>query len=100
MKEKKVQWSVLGNEEINLLNVCIDAKLAVVGDSEEGAENNVCKGIEEYAAKRKAEGKAEGEERLSKLINLLYNEQRMDDILAVTSNTEKREQLYKEYEIA
>lgn len=100
MIEKKVRWSVLGDEEINLLNVCMDAKIEVMGNSEKGAENNVCKGIEEYAAKRKAEGKAEGEACLSKLISLLYAEQRMDDILAVTSDREKRVQLYKEYGIA
>ncbi len=52
MIEKKARWSVLGDEEINLLNVCMDAKLEAMGNSEKGAENNVCKGIEEYAEKR------------------------------------------------
>lgn len=66
LEEKKERWSVLGKEEMELLNICLDAKLKITEDSKEGENNNVCKGIEEYAEMRKAEGKAEG-----KLLTLL-----------------------------
>jgi len=58
LAENKNRWAVLDNEEIALLNTCLDAKLEM--NKERGENNKVCRGIEEYAAKRKAEGKAEG----------------------------------------
>lgn len=42
-----------------MLNTCLDAKLQIDDGSEEGA-GNMCKGIRELEAKRRAEGKAEG----------------------------------------
>ena len=54
LEEKKERWSILGNEEIDLLNTCLDAKLEITEDIKEGEKNKVCKGIEEYAEMRKA----------------------------------------------
>ena len=59
MAEKGKQWEAMSTEAIDLLNVCLDAKLEIDKDSQKGA-GNVCKGIEELAAKREERGKAEG----------------------------------------
>jgi len=62
IQEKGEHWTNLSNEAIDLLNICLDAKLEV-GNTKEGV-GNVCKGIEELKemciARGKAEGKAEG----------------------------------------
>lgn len=42
---------------------------------------------------------AEGESRLGKLINILLNEGRMDDIRLVATNEEARKEFYKKYGI-
>ena len=60
LKEKEERWSVLGSEEVNLLNVCLKANLKITSNSEEGAGNKVCRGIIELQEMSKAEGKAEG----------------------------------------
>ena len=102
LEAKKERWAVLNNEEIDLLNICLDAKLKITESIDgEGEDNKVCRGIEEYAAKRKAEGKAEGEERLNKLFGMLATKgYQLSEILVLTSNAEKREKLYEEYGIA
>ena len=105
LAEKGEQWSALGVEEINLLNICLDAKLEIKNDVEEGAEINVCKGIEELAAKReekgKIEGKIEGEERLTKLMHILANKgYQLPEIFSLTSDAAKRAELYEKYGIA
>ncbi len=97
LEGKKERWTVLGNEEIDLINVCLKAKLEITEDIEEGEDNKVCRGIEEYAAKRKAEGKAEGEERYNKLISILCSNQQFEDIKKVTSSAEIRKQYYAQY---
>lgn len=52
-------WESLSSEAIELLNICIDAKLKI-SSTGKGAGGNMCKGIEELAAKREAKGRAEG----------------------------------------
>lgn len=52
MEEKGTKWSTLSNEAIDLLNICLDAKLEI--ENIEKGDGNVCKGIEEYAEKREA----------------------------------------------
>lgn len=104
LKEKKERWSVLGVEEVNLLNICLDAKLDVAQEIEKGAVGSVCKGIEELAAKRaakaKIEGKIEGEELLNNLMHVLANQgYQLTEILSMTSEAKNREKLYKEYGI-
>ena len=58
--EKGKHWENLSDEAIELLNVCFDAKIEIDENAEEGAGRNVCKGIEELAAKREARGEARG----------------------------------------
>jgi len=101
LKEKEERWSVLGNEEVNLINICLDAKLEITNDSGEGAENKVCKGIIELQEMSRAEGKAEGEERFNSLLHILADKgYQMADIFSMTSDAGKRAKLYEEYGIA
>ena len=60
----------LSEEAIDLLNVCLDAKLKVKNDSTEGA-GNMCKGIEEALEIMRAEGIAEG--KLTTLFQLVQD---------------------------
>ena len=57
----------------------------------------------ERAERLKAEGQvigqAQGEARLGSLINRLIQEQRIDEIQIVSTDSERREQLYKEYNL-
>ncbi len=101
LEKKKERWAVLSNEEVDLLNICLDAKLKITESIDvEGEDNKVCRGIEEYAAKRREEGKAEGEERLSKLFGVLATRgYQLSEILSMTSDAGKRDKLYGEYGI-
>lgn len=102
LAERGNRWENLSFEAIQLLNECLDAKIEMDESTEKGV-GNVCKGIEELAAKRelrgRAEGKAEGEDRLSRLVNLLCRQQRYAEIQLVTSDAAKREEYYREYGI-
>ena len=44
-------------------------------------------------------GQAQGEARLGSLINRLIQEQRIDEIQVVSTDSERRDQLYKEYNL-
>jgi len=99
LKEKEQRWSVLGNEEVNLLNICLDAKLKITSDSEEGAESKVCKGIIELQemsrAEGKAEGKAEGEYlgRINTLVQLVR-----DGLLSLVVAAERAQMTTEEFQ--
>ncbi len=104
LQEKEERWSVLGNEEVNLLNICLKANLKITSGSGEGVGNKVCKGIIELQemsrAEGKAEGKAEGEECLSRLMHILADKgYQMAEIFSMTSDAGKRTKLYEEYNI-
>ena len=103
LKEKEERWSVLGNEEVNLLNICLKAKLEISSDSGEGVGNKVCKGIIELQEMSKAEGKAEGEAsaeaRYSKLIDILCSKQQYEELQKVAASTELRKKYYEQYGI-
>ena len=47
----------------------------------------------------KAEGQVQGEARLGSLITRLIQEQRTEEIPIVSTDTKRREQLYKEYNL-
>ena len=74
-----------------------------ISDSEEGVENNVCKGIIELQEMCRAEGKAEGEARAearySKLVEILCSQQQYEELQKVASSTELRRQYYAQYGI-
>lgn len=44
---KRTRWENLSSEAIDLLNICLDAKLEIKRDLEKGV-GNVCKGLEEF----------------------------------------------------
>lgn len=94
LREKGTRWESLSSEAIDLLNVCLDAKLETGNYSEEGA-GNVCKGIRELEEM----SRAEGEERLSKLVNILYESKLFDEIPKVASDVELRKQYYLRYNL-
>jgi len=71
-------------------------------------EANIRKGIgdimggkvlELESERLKAEGEAIGEVRLGKLISRLIQDQRNEEILLVSTDSKRREQLYKEYNL-
>ena len=55
--------------------------------------------LELESERLKAEGQAQGEARLGNLINRLIQEQRIDEIQVVSTDSERRDHLYKEYNL-
>ncbi len=56
---KRTRWETLSNEAIDLLNICLDAKLKIEKDLEKGV-GNVCKGLEEFWEMVRAEAEKQG----------------------------------------
>ncbi|MBP3593585.1 MAG: transposase [Lachnospiraceae bacterium] len=56
---KRTRWESLSNEAIDLLNICLDAKLEIEKDLEKGV-GNVCKGLEEFWEMVRAEAEKQG----------------------------------------
>ncbi len=54
--EKGARWEHMSEESIDLLNICLDAKLELNNDSQEGVGRNMCKGIRDLEAKSEARG--------------------------------------------
>ena len=71
----------------------LDGLLAM--DSEEGGKRNMCKAIRDLME----DSREEGEVLVSKLIQILLSENRMDDIDRVTRDKEYRAKLFKEFQI-
>lgn len=59
MVNSEQKWENLSTEAIDLLNICLDAKLKINSDSKEGV-GSVCKGIEELKDMAREEGREEG----------------------------------------
>ena len=55
--------------------------------------------LELESEKLRAQGQAQGENRLGSLINRLIQDQRMEEIQIVSTDPKRREQLYKEYNL-
>ena len=72
--------------------------MKVKSDSLKGVDS-VCRGIEEAMEIMRAEGKAEGEARLSSLINILCSKQQFEEIQKVTTDVELRNQYYLKYNL-
>ena len=98
MDKRGTKWETLSEEAIDLLNVCLKTKLKKSYDSEKG-DGNMCRGIEELCEMARAEGKAEGEDRLSSLINILCSKQLFEEVQKVTVDKELRNQYYLEYNL-
>ena len=89
---------VLSDDAIDVLNVCVNAKL---NNPKEGGETDMCKAIDEIREDAKnigrEEGREEGEERLAKLIKILSEEKRDKELQKALIDKNVRERLYKEY---
>ena len=55
--------------------------------------------LELESEKLRAQGQAQGENRLGSLINRLIQDQRTEEIQIVSTDSKRREQLYKEYNL-
>lgn len=63
-------------------------------------EVTVCELFDQYERKGRAEGKAEGENRFAKLVQILMDNGRNDDLRKAASDQKYREQLYMEVNLA
>ena len=68
-------------------------------ETEEGFAS-MCRSVEELVEKYEAKGRAEGADRLGRLITKLLSQNRMDDVQKVSADSAYREKLYKELGIA
>ena len=59
----------------------------------------MCKAWKNSMAQAKATGKAEGEDKLSRLITKLLEKGKIDKILSATKSATLRNQLYEKYSI-
>jgi len=92
---------IRANEEkfCEVKDMCEALKELFKDELEERWNDGIKTGISQGINQGKRLGAIEGEERMSKLINLLFAENRMDEISLVASNAEHRAMLYKEYGI-
>ena len=83
---RKGLGDVMGGRVLELESERLKAEGQAIGRAEGRAEGQVI-------------GQAQGEARLGSLINRLIQEQRIDEIQIVSTDSERREQLYKEYNL-
>ena len=92
---------------LELLNVMAEDKRFELKQNE-GIKNEEVRTMADWLTKKlnasraegEREGRQEGENRMAKLINLLLNQGRTEDISRVTVDPEYRSQLYNEFQIA
>ena len=83
---RKGLGDIMGGKVLELESERLKAEGQAIGRAEGRAEGQVI-------------GQAQGEARLGSLINRLIQEQRIDEIQIVSTDSERREQLYKEYNL-
>ena len=103
-KSKRLFFSTVFPEELQ--DFCVHPPKASSGQEEEAVRKglgDIMGGKAEGQAIGRAEGQAigqaRGEARLGSLINRLIQEQRIDEIQVVSTDSERRDQLYKEYNL-
>lgn len=74
-------------------------KKAIEDGLEEGLKRGLERGLEQGLAQGLEQGRAEGETRLVKLIQILMQTNRMDDLTEALNNSLFREKLYQQYNI-
>lgn len=67
--------------------------------TEDGLEEGLKRGLERGLEQGLEQGRAEGETRLVKLIQILMQTNRMDDLTEALNNSLFREKLYQQYNI-
>ena len=65
LEEKRDRWSVFGDEEVDLLNICLDAKIKLTEkeskeQEKKGEKDKVCRGIIELQEMSREEGMRQG----------------------------------------
>ena len=113
-KSKRLFFSTVFPEELQ--DFCVHSPKASSGQEEEAVRKGLGdimggKVLELESERLKAEGQAigraegqaigpaQGEARLGSLINRLIQEQRIDEIQVVSTDSERCDQLYKEYNL-
>ena len=84
----------MGGKVLELESERLKAEGQAIGRAEGRAEGQAI-----GRAEGQVIGQAQGEARLGSLINRLIQEQRIDEIQIVSTDPERREQLYKEYNL-
>ena len=103
-KSKRLFFSTVFPEELQ--DFCVHPPKASSGQEEEAVRKGLgdimglkAEGQAIGRAEGQAIGQAQGEARLGSLINRLIQEQRIDEIQVVSTDSERRGQLYKEYNL-
>ncbi len=97
IQEKKEEGVRLEKEAYDMLKECFRAE--VEENREEGEKIDVCKALEDWAAEERAEGRAEGEERLGKLICVLLSQSKVEEAKKVAEDVGVRKEYYTLYNI-
>ena len=99
---RKGLGDIMGGKVLELESERLKAEGQAIGRAEGRAEGQAIGRAEGQAigrAEGQVIGQAQGEARLGSLINRLIQEQRIDEIQVVSTDPERREQLYKEYNL-
>ncbi len=97
IQEKKEEGVRLEKEAYDMLKECFRAE--VEENKEEGEKIDVCKALEDWAAEERAEGRAEGEERLGKLICVLLSQNKVEEVKKAAEDEGVRKEYYTLYNI-
>ena len=82
---------------LNLDELLLKAGKEKTKQKNDGGKVNMCKAFDEILKDREEIGEKIGEERVRRLIALLFKDGRMDDILTATQNMAACQALYQEY---
>ncbi len=66
-------------------------------ENEEGGKVDMCKAIDDMVKSGERRGKQQGEQRVSRLVQILAEKGRMQDIIHAASDSEYREKLFVEF---
>lgn len=97
IQEKKEESVRLEKETYDMLKECFRVEAEEL--EEKGEKVDVCKAFENWAAEERAEGRAEGEERLGKLICVLLSQNKVEEVKLVAEDIGVRKEYYTLYNI-
>lgn len=84
-------------ESVEVLNACVNAGIKL--PEEKGVKVNMCKGLEGLIEEGRVEGRAEGAERMGKLVSILLEQNMIEEAKAAASDKKVREEYYTLYNI-
>ncbi len=97
IEKKKKDGIYLERESFEVLNECLNVRMEQ--SKQEGELREMCKAMEDWAAEERAEGRAEGEERLGKLICVLLSQDKVEEVKKVAEDVGARKEYYTLYNI-